>query len=83
VLDSFTGNNVESLIANIRELLYHPPEKIAIVLEDGNVKIKNKNDDIIAEEGQVLNTQGDESELQIEQFKSIDHGAMDEENLLV
>lgn len=45
ILDVFQGNNIELLMNNIREVLYLTPEKIAIVCEDGNVKIKNKNDD--------------------------------------
>ncbi len=42
ILDVFTGNNVETLVNNIREILYLTPEKIAIVCEDGDIKIKNK-----------------------------------------
>lgn len=45
ILDVFAGNNIELLMNNIREVLYLTPEKIAIVCEDGNVKIQNKNDD--------------------------------------
>lgn len=44
LLDVFTGTNVETLTNNIRELLYLTPEKIAIVCEDGDIKIRNKNE---------------------------------------
>ena len=45
ILDVYTSNNVENLINNIREILYLTPEKIAIVCEDGDIKIRNKVDD--------------------------------------
>ena len=42
VLDMYKGNNVEALMNTIREVLYLTPEKIVIVCEDGDIKIKNK-----------------------------------------
>jgi len=46
ILDVYNpSNNVENLINNIREILYLTPEKIAIVCEDGDIKIRNKADD--------------------------------------
>ena len=45
ILDVFTDNNAEALINNIREVLYLTPEKIAIVCENGDIKIKSKAED--------------------------------------
>lgn len=42
VLDMYKGNSVEALMNTIREVLYLTPEKIVIVCEDGDIKIKNK-----------------------------------------
>lgn len=47
ILDVYTGTSIENLMNNIREVLYLTPEKIAIVCEDGDIKIKNKNEDDI------------------------------------
>ena len=45
MLDVRADNNMEVLISNIREILYLTPEKIAIVCENGDIKIKNKLED--------------------------------------
>lgn len=84
VLDQFKDSNVELLMNNIREILYMTPEKIAIVCEDGNIKIKNKSEEMNPEEPLEKDTQrGEEVQFDMqEQIKSVE-GNMVEEDLLV
>lgn len=37
IIDVYKDTNVDTLIANIREVLYMTPDKLAIVCEDGNI----------------------------------------------
>lgn len=37
IIDVYAESSVETLISNLKEILYMTPDKIAIVCEDGNV----------------------------------------------
>lgn len=45
VLDVYKDASVDTLIQTIKEVLYLPPEKIAMVTDSGNVVIKGAEDD--------------------------------------
>lgn len=43
IIDVYKDTSVENLIQAVKEILYLPPEKIAIITDEGNVRIKGKN----------------------------------------
>lgn len=45
IIDVYKDTNVDSLIQAIKEILYLPPEKIAMISDEGNVLIKSKNEE--------------------------------------
>lgn len=67
VLDNYKGSDAETLIKSIRDILYLLPEDIAIVCEDGTVKIKTREneDDVMKEEKVTKNL---ESQMVIEEI---------------
>jgi Microtubule-binding protein involved in cell cycle control len=88
ILDVYKDSSVETLINNIREILYMTPEKIAIVLEDGNIKIKNKNEEELKsgeQSAEKAHPQKDEISEEIqEQMKQFENNMnIEDENLLV
>ncbi len=36
--------SLEIVTAKIREIMYSPPEKVVLILEDGNIKLKPKEE---------------------------------------
>lgn len=73
ILDVYKGADVDALMRSIREVLYLQPEEIAIVCEDGNIKIKNRdNEDDAMKEENLQRTAGDpDSHMTIEDPTSL------------
>lgn len=67
VLDVFKGNDAETLIKSIREILYLLPEDKAIVCEDGTVKIKTReNEDTIMNDETAQKKRSNDTQMMIE-----------------
>ena len=69
IIDVYKSSDTETLIKSIREVLYLQPEEIAIVCEDGSVKIKNRDnpDDLMTDEAGEQEVNNPESQMAIEQ----------------